>query len=85
MGEPKYFKNGEMLLYRDKKSKKAPVALLSINNNTKTMVVTKKRGQYESEKEKPHMIDHYNKYIGGVDEFDKMLYVYLDERRTLKY
>jgi len=34
---------------------------------------------------KPSVIDDYNKYMGGVDESDKMLYVYLDERRTLKY
>ncbi|TBU02486.1 putative transposase IS4 [Hamiltosporidium tvaerminnensis] len=34
---------------------------------------------------KPSMIHDYNKYMGGVDECDKMLYVYLDERRTLKY
>lgn len=31
------------------------------------------------------MIDSYNKFMGGVDGSNKMLYTYLDERRTLKF
>lgn len=31
------------------------------------------------------MILSYNKYMGGVDTSDMMLYTYLDERKTLKY
>lgn len=74
VGEPNFFKNEEMFIcsYRDNKSKKAPVVLLSTKS-------------YASENGKRNMIDNYNKYIGDVDESDEMLYVYLDERRTLKY
>lgn len=31
------------------------------------------------------MIDSYNKFMGGVDGSNNMLYTYLDERRTLKF
>lgn len=48
-------------------------------------MVTKKRGTQEIEKIKPAMIDSYNKFMGGVDGSNKMLYTYLDERRTLKF
>lgn len=33
---------------------------------------------------KPAVINQYNKFMGGVDVSDMMLYIYLDER-TLKY
>lgn len=88
VGKPKYYKDDELLLYsyRDKKTKRHPVILISTNSNTQNITVTKKRGTYESQKEKPQMIHEYNnKYMGGIDESDKMLYIYLDERRTLKY
>ncbi|XP_076383715.1 uncharacterized protein LOC143260962 [Megalopta genalis] len=39
----------------------------------------------ERQKTKPQIINSYNNYMGGVDESDKMLYTYLDERRTVKY
>lgn len=35
--------------------------------------------------EKPDVIFDYNKYMGGVDTSDMMLYAYLDERKTLKF
>lgn len=31
------------------------------------------------------MIDSYNKFMGGIDGSNNMLYTYLDERRTLKF
>lgn len=31
------------------------------------------------------MIHSYNQFMSGVEESDKMLYAYLDERRTLKF
>ncbi len=34
---------------------------------------------------KPSIILDYNKYMGGIDTFDMMLYSYLDEHRTVKY
>ena len=72
-----------MCSFRDKKSKPNPVILISSNADTNSVTIKKKKGNFEYEKTKPSMIDDYNKYMGGVDEPDKMLYAYLDERRTL--
>jgi len=87
VGEPKYFTSDEILMcsYRDKKSKKFPVILISTNSNAENVTVKKKKGTFECEKTKPSMIHSYNQFMGGVDESDKMLYAYLDERRTLKF
>lgn len=87
VGESKYFKTKDILMcaHRDKKKQKQPVILISTNSSTDNITITKKKGLHESVKEKPKMIHNYNKYMGGADESDKMLYVYLDERRTLKY
>ncbi|TBU20879.1 transposase IS4 [Hamiltosporidium tvaerminnensis] len=74
-----------MCSFRDKKSNPNPVILISSNSDTNSVTIKKKKGNFEYEKMKPSMIHDYNKYMGGVDECDKMLYVYLDERRTLEY
>lgn len=34
---------------------------------------------------KPKTVLDYNKYMGGVDTNDMMLYCYLDEQRTVRY
>lgn len=87
VGEAKYLAHENVLMcsFRDKKSKPNPVILISSNADTNSVTIKKKKGNFEYEKVKPSMIDDYNKYMGGVDESDKMLYVYLDERRTLEY
>lgn len=87
VNEPKYFTNDPVLMcsFREKKSKKNPVILISTCSDTANVSVTKKRGNYESIKNKPSMIHTYNQFMGGVDESDKMLYTYLDERKTLKF
>ena len=87
VGEAKYLghKNVLMCSFRDKKSKPNPVILISSNAHTNNVTIKKKRGNVEYEKVKPSVIHDYNQYMGVVDESDKMLYVYLDERRTLKY
>lgn len=33
---------------------------------------------------KPDVILEYNKYMGGIDISDMMVYAYMDERRTVK-
>ncbi|XP_014483551.1 PREDICTED: piggyBac transposable element-derived protein 4-like isoform X2 [Dinoponera quadriceps] len=87
VGETKYFQNGEVLLcaHREKRSSKNPVLLISTEASTANATVVKKRYGREREKTKPNIIHSYNNFMGGVDESDKMLYTYLDERRTLKY
>ncbi|CAK9809107.1 hypothetical protein ANTQUA_LOCUS5885 [Anthophora quadrimaculata] len=67
----------------ERKSQRNPVILVSTNCTTDNVVVTKKGGIYESEKTKPAVVHNY-KFMSGVDESDKMLYAYLDERRTMK-
>lgn len=74
-----------MRAYREKKSLQHPVLLIFTKNTAENVTVTKKRGTQEIEKIKPAMIDSYNKFMGGVDGSNKMLYTYLDERRTLKF
>lgn len=87
VGVAKYFANQNILMcsFKDKKTKPHPVILISSNANSDTVRVTKKKGSYEYTKEKPSMIHDYNLQMGGVDESDKMLYAYLDERRTCKF
>lgn len=74
-----------MLAYREKVSQKNPVLLLSTKCVAKSIQKRKIRNNVEILKEKPEMIDLYNSYMGGIDHSDQMLYVYLDERRTVKY
>nr|XP_033183371.1 uncharacterized protein LOC117153431 isoform X6 [Bombus vancouverensis nearcticus] len=52
------------------------------NDNT---IVIKKRNENERSGAKPYIGDSYDSYMRGVGKSDKMLYVYLDERRTVKY
>lgn len=89
VGQTKFFKNGPLLLcgHRDKKSQKNQVLLLSTKaQNTTTEVERRVRHQTEPEIiKKPDVILQYNKFMGGVDVSDMMIYAYLDERRTIKY
>ncbi|XP_076637467.1 piggyBac transposable element-derived protein 4 isoform X1 [Colletes latitarsis] len=82
VGETKYFRNVEVLLcaHREKKSSKNPVLLISTEALAANVTLIQNRYGRERQKTKP-----YNNYMGGVDESDKMLYTYLDERRTVKY
>lgn len=89
VGGKVYLRDENMLLlgYREKKSQKNPVLLLS-TKETATSVETRKRKNRPSEnsqKIKPKVINTYNMYMGGIDSCDQMLYCYLDERRTVKY
>lgn len=74
-----------MLSYREKKTQKNPVLLLSTKFKAKTVEKTKKRQNDFITNKKPEVIDKYNMYMGGIDTSDQMVYCYLDERRTLKY
>lgn len=87
VGEKKYVRNGPNLFlsYREKKSQKKPVILLSTKGTAKSVEKVKRRGNENVIKTKPELINTYNMYMGGVDSSDQMLYCYLDERRTVKY
>jgi len=68
-----------------KKSVKNPVLLISTKAEDQNVTITKNRHDREIHSTKPAIIQSYNAFMGGVDELDKMLYTYLDERRTVKY
>jgi len=89
VGISKFFSYDNLLLcgFREKKSQKKQVILLSSNSKPTTSEVRRRlRGQAEEQViEKPDMILEYNKFMGGVDVHDMMLYTYIDERKTLKY
>lgn len=77
-------------IYREKKSIKNPVILISPKCKDHNATITEKRHDRERHSTKPAIIQSYNTLKGGVNarahaESDKMLYTYLDERRTVKY
>lgn len=87
VGQKIYLKLNEILglAYRQKKSQTKPVLLVSTKSDSVDRELTKRRhGRLTTEK-KPSMVLDYNKYMGGIDTFDMMLYSYLDERKTMKY
>lgn len=87
VGITKYFRQGPILTigYREKKSQRVPVILLSSKSKAEgTTHFRTRRGQTE-ETVKPFVVECYNNYTGGIDTSDMMLYTYLDERRTVKY
>lgn len=83
VGECKCYRKDNMLVsaFRDKKSKKNPVIVLSTGHNAK-MVTKTVRGK---EKTKPACIIDYNNYMGGVDISDRIIYHYASERATHRY
>ncbi|CAL7933000.1 unnamed protein product [Xylocopa violacea] len=87
MGEYKYLRNREVLLlaYREKKSQRKTVLLLSTHVTAANKTSLIRRRNQEMEVEKPALVHDYNKYMGGIDVSNMMVYSYLDERRTVKY
>ena len=83
VNEKKYVRDGDVVLcaYREKKTTKNPVLLISTKTSDENVTVIKKRNGNG----KPCIVNFYNHSMGGIDESDKMLYMYLDEQRTVKY
>ena len=67
--------------YKDKKSQKKPVMLLSTGCSA-TNYSFEKRGEA---KMKPSMVLEYNKGMGGVDMSDRKIYQIASERTTLRF
>ncbi|KAG8335548.1 zinc finger protein [Homalodisca vitripennis] len=71
--------------YRQTRSQKNPVLLLSSKPQISDVHSERRRhGRVTSEK-KPAIVESYCKYMGGIDTLDMMLYTYLDGRRSMKY
>ncbi|XP_017759466.1 PREDICTED: piggyBac transposable element-derived protein 4-like, partial [Eufriesea mexicana] len=86
VNEVKYFRDNEVLFcaYRERKNVKNPVLLISTKAVDQNVTITRNRHGREIRLTKPAIIQSYNAFMGGVDESDKMLYTYLDERRSVK-
>lgn len=87
IGEKKYFRSNSILslAYREKKSQRNPVILISTNSKAEDQEKTTIRNRQHRISTKPAIIHSYNACMGGIDTSDMMLYTYLDERRTVKY
>ncbi|XP_023221147.1 piggyBac transposable element-derived protein 4-like [Centruroides sculpturatus] len=83
VGQTLYFRSGPILAcgFRKTKSKKDGVLLLSSHARAREDQIV--RGGVA--KIKPEIVLSYNKFMGGVDTSDMMLYAYLDERKSIKY
>lgn len=89
VGGSVYSRKDELLAvaYRQRKTNKNPVLLLSTKINAENVEVQKRHpGPDGAAVElKPKMVDAYNHNMGGIDQADMMLYAYIDERRTVKF
>lgn len=67
VGQKLYMRNDNLLMlgYREKKSQKNPVLLLS-TKHTATDVESKKKRNQNNPNMKPKVIDDYNRYMGGI-------------------
>ena len=83
VGKMRFWRRGELLFcaFREKKSQRKPVLLLSTAHNA-TEVVVRKR---DKEVRKPSVVTDYNAHMGGIDVSDKMLCHYASERATRRY
>nr|CAD7430728.1 unnamed protein product [Timema monikensis] len=70
--------------FREKKSQKNPVVLLSSFATAREQEVPARRPD-ANRITKPEVITTYNKFMGGIDTSYMMLYTYLDERRAVGY
>ncbi|UYV74698.1 hypothetical protein LAZ67_12000601 [Cordylochernes scorpioides] len=71
-----------LLRWREKRSQKKPVILLSTKMHASSDEVTTASGRSVT---MPAMVQEYNKGMGGVDLSDQMLNTYIDEIRSLKW
>ncbi|PNF32253.1 hypothetical protein B7P43_G17701 [Cryptotermes secundus] len=87
IGQKQYFRSGPILTvaYREKKSQRSPVLLLSTHGQTSETEYTRVRHGNRETLRKPQIIHSYNQFMGGIDTSDMMVYSYLSERRTVKY
>jgi hypothetical protein len=86
VGDTKYYTNGEILILRQReKRQKNSVLLLSTKATAQNTSLSKNRHGKTKEIVRQQIIDLYNKYMGGTDTSDMMVYFYLDERRTIKF
>ncbi|KAG8331337.1 zinc finger protein [Homalodisca vitripennis] len=87
VGEKKYYRSDYILTlaYREKSSQSRPVILVSSDSQAIDVQTRRTKFGFERIKNKPKVIDEYNRYMGGIDTNDMMLYAYLDERRTVKF
>ncbi|XP_021936450.1 piggyBac transposable element-derived protein 4-like [Zootermopsis nevadensis] len=87
VGQKMYFRSGRILAcaFREKKCQRHPAILLSSHATVQEQEVTLTGNGGNRKTTKPEIITTYNKFMGGIDTSDMVLYTYVDERRTIKY
>lgn len=78
------FQKNSVNVFGFKDKKKDVVIITSIHNNQKVPTGKKDR-QTKEEILKPHCVVEYNKYMGGVDTGDSVMYHYPAFRKTIKW
>lgn len=83
-GQSRSWRTGELLsvAFKEKKSQKKPVLLLSTRNTACNITVTRASKKTAVV---PEVVDTYNHNMGGVDLADQKVYQYQDERRSYKW
>lgn len=85
-----HFRNNKVLASAQnftivKKSQKRSILLLSSHAFARSWKITTIHYGTEIRVENPEIIAQYNKYMGGIDTNDQMLYTYINERRSSRY
>jgi hypothetical protein len=80
-----YCRSGPLLMRfpQQEITKKNPVILLSSHVTAQEEEVQGRHGG--NPQIKPKITTSYNKFMGGINSSDMMLYTYLDERHTVRY
>jgi hypothetical protein len=83
-GQRMYCRSGPLVAHvLCKKSERNPVILLSCHTTVQEEEVQGRHGV--NPQINPKIITSYNKFVGGNDSSDMMLYTYSDERQTVRY
>ncbi|KAI9575624.1 hypothetical protein GQX74_014524 [Glossina fuscipes] len=79
------YKGAKETISTDRKKFEYDVVVNLLEDKEEDVTITKKRHGREKRSTKPAIVQSYNDFMGGVDESNKMLYIYLDERTSVKY
>lgn len=87
VGQKTYVRKGPLLImaHREKPSNASQFLILSTDCQAATQNYSIRRSGRLLIKNKTKIAYQYNRGMGGIDSTDQMLYVYMDERRTMKH
>lgn len=87
VGQKVYVRKGPILImaHREKQTNSSQFLILSTDCQAATETYSIRRSGRVVVKTKTKIAHQYNRGMGGIDSTDQMLYVYMDERRTMKH